>query len=122
MVKDLYAQLEKLAKSGKSPEDMAAEAKKIVEDKVGSLNELKKKAADVAGGAAGGSASSLMTAASAIPGLSGLGKILGGEELSHLKEIAEKHGGDAEKLLESTYEGSFISRHFILNNELIRVV
>ena len=105
VVKDLYAQLEKLAKSGKSPEDMATEAKKIVEEKVGSLNELKKKAKDVAGG----SSSSLLTAASAIPGLSGLGKILGGEELAHLKEVAEKHGGDAEKILESTYEGqSFV--------------
>lgn len=85
---------------------MAVEAKKIVEEKVGSLNELKKKAKDVAGDVTGGSSSSLMAAASAIPGLSGLGKILGGEELSHLKETAEKHGGEAEKLLESTYEGS----------------
>lgn len=34
-------------------------------------------------------------------------QILGGEELSHLKTLAEKHGGDAEKLLESTYEGEF---------------
>lgn len=50
---------------------MAKEAKKIVEDKVGSLDALKKKAKD----AVGDSGSSAIAAASALPGMAGLGKV-----------------------------------------------
>ncbi|KAL8292083.1 hypothetical protein RQP46_001549 [Phenoliferia psychrophenolica] len=111
VVKELYAELEKIGKSGKKPEEMAKEAKKLVEEKLGTLEELKSKAAGAAGQAkdaakdvAGGGSDKLAKYAAAIPGLGGLGKILGGEELETLKNLAEKHGAEAEKLLESTYD------------------
>ncbi|KAK4704229.1 hypothetical protein P7C70_g1985, partial [Phenoliferia sp. Uapishka_3] len=107
VVKELYAELEKIGKSGKSPEEMAKQAKKLVEEKVGTLEELKSKAGEAAGqakDAAGGGGEKLAKYAAGIPGIGALGKLLGGEDLEALKNLAEKHGAEAEKLLESTYD------------------
>lgn len=129
-MKDLYAALDKIGKSGKSTEEMTKDAKKLVESKVGSFKDLKskaKEAGDKAKDLAGESGSSLASYATAIPGLGGLAKacsnqftliikkltlpflwnqIFEGNDLKNLKELAEKHGEDAEKILASTYDGS----------------
>lgn len=82
VVKELYAELEKVSKSGKSTEDMTKEAKKLVEAKVGSLGDLKDKAVDAASDAekkdkdaVGGSGGTLASLAASVPGLGGLGKV-----------------------------------------------
>lgn len=61
---------------------MAKDARKLVESKVGSLQDVKAKATDVASDAAGkakdaasGSTDKLAKYAAAIPGLGGLGKV-----------------------------------------------
>ncbi|ORY57128.1 hypothetical protein BCR35DRAFT_309715 [Leucosporidium creatinivorum] len=100
VVKDLYAELEKIGKSGKSVDDMTKEAKKLVEEKVGSLDELKKKASDAGSEAA----SSAAKYAGAIPGLGELSKALEGTDLKVFKELAEKHGEKGQEILNSTYD------------------
>ncbi|KAM0747759.1 hypothetical protein T439DRAFT_328423 [Meredithblackwellia eburnea MCA 4105] len=98
--KSLYDELEKIAKSDKSADEKAKEAKKFVESKVGTFDELKKSLGEKGGdwskqveGLLGG-----------VPGLAGLGKIINSDDLQHLTSAAQKHGKDAEKLLESTYD------------------
>lgn len=34
--------------------------------------------------------------------------MLGSSDLKHLKELAEKHGAEGEKLLEGTYDGKLL--------------
>lgn len=74
-VKELYAELEKIGKSGKSPEEMSKPAKKVVESKVGTFDELKRKATDVAGQAKDKAAGKSSKIAAGIPGLDGLSKV-----------------------------------------------
>ncbi|KAK4047583.1 hypothetical protein OIO90_006124 [Microbotryomycetes sp. JL221] len=95
-VKELYAELEKIGKSGKSLDDMRSEAQKLVESKVGTFDDLKKKASN-SGNDLKDQAFKYIESAT---GLSGLSTI----DLKGLKEVAEKHGDEGRKILDSTYD------------------
>ena len=75
IVKELYSELEKIGKSDKSTKDKTKAAKELIESKVGSLDELKKKGAEAAGQAGDKATETVQSYAAAIPGLEGLSKV-----------------------------------------------
>ncbi|KDE05445.1 hypothetical protein MVLG_04135 [Microbotryum lychnidis-dioicae p1A1 Lamole] len=93
VVKDLYADLEKISKNGKSLDEQAKEAKKLVESRVGSFDELKKKGLSQA-----------QKGLENIPGLEEAAKFYNSADLAELKKLAEKHGEKSKDILDSTYE------------------
>ncbi|SGY18810.1 BQ5605_C014g07480 [Microbotryum silenes-dioicae] len=93
VVKDLYADLEKISKNGKSLDEQAKEAKKLVESRVGSFDELKKKGLSQA-----------QQGLENIPGLGEAAKFYNSADLAELKKLAEKHGEKSKDILDSTYE------------------
>ncbi|KAK4047531.1 hypothetical protein OIV83_005318 [Microbotryomycetes sp. JL201] len=99
-IKDMYGELEKISKSGKSFEDMKKDAQKLVESKVGTFEELRKKAGDK-GGDLKDQAFKYFESAT---GLTGFGKTLEGIDLKELRNVAEKHGEEGQKILSSAYD------------------
>ncbi|KAM0788058.1 hypothetical protein ACM66B_001230 [Microbotryomycetes sp. NB124-2] len=100
VVKELYGELEKIGKSGKSLDEMRKDAQKLVESKVGTLEELKKKGAE-AGGDLKDQAFKYFESAT---GLTGIGKTIEGIDLQQLRNVAEKHGEEGQKILSSAYD------------------
>ncbi|GAA5880754.1 hypothetical protein JCM1840_007425 [Sporobolomyces johnsonii] len=101
IVKELYSELAKIGQSDKSVEDKTKAAKKLVEDKLGSTSEFASlglgKAKDLAG-------EGKKWLDGLVPGLGGMSKVFEDVDLGALKELAQKRGQDAEKLLNSTYD------------------
>ncbi|KAI5476341.1 hypothetical protein MNV49_007854 [Pseudohyphozyma bogoriensis] len=105
--KEFSEGLEKIAKSGKPLADQQKEATKLFNEKVGGLGDLKKKALeakDAATKKAAESGGDVAKYLEKVPGFEELSKIVGGQDLQSLKELAEKHGDKGKKVLESTYE------------------
>ncbi|SCV73829.1 BQ2448_6259 [Microbotryum intermedium] len=102
VVKDLYDDLEKISKNGKSLDEQAKEAKKLVESRVGSFDEIKKKSLNQA-----------QQSLENIPGLGEAAKVIcfasnpqfyNSADLAELKKLAEKHGEKSKDILDSAYE------------------
>jgi len=92
-VQELYEKLAELGKDAKNkdPKELAKEAKKLVEERMASIQ----KSTSGTGKAAKNTALSYLEQ---IPGVKDL------PELHAFKTIVEKHGKDAEKLMDATYE------------------
>ncbi|GAA5865710.1 hypothetical protein JCM3774_004975 [Rhodotorula dairenensis] len=103
IVKDLYAELEKIGKSDKSVEDKTKAAKQLVQDKLGDSSQFKslgfatEKASDLAD-------SGRKWLEEQVPGLGGLTKVFQETDLKALKDVASKRGDDGKKILEETYD------------------
>ncbi|GAA5820251.1 hypothetical protein JCM3770_003153 [Rhodotorula araucariae] len=100
IVKELYAELEKIGKSDKSVEEKTKAAKDLVQDKLGDSSQFKALGLDKVTDLAGEGKKWLD---SQVPGLSGLTKVFEESDLKALKDLATKRGDDAQKILEETY-------------------
>ncbi|POY72565.1 hypothetical protein BMF94_4392 [Rhodotorula taiwanensis] len=103
IVKELYAELEKIGKSDKSVEEKTKLAKDLVQDKLGDSSQFKtlgfatEKASDLAD-------QGKQWLEQQIPGLGGLSKVLQDTDLKALRDVASKRGDDGKKILEETYD------------------
>ncbi|GAA5902699.1 hypothetical protein JCM8208_007044 [Rhodotorula glutinis] len=100
IVKELYAELEKIGKSNKSVEDKTKAAKDLVQDKLGDSSQFKALGLDKVTDLAGEGRKWLD---SVVPGMSGLTKVFEDADLKALRDLASKRGDDAQQILEETY-------------------
>ncbi|GJN87162.1 hypothetical protein Rhopal_000107-T1 [Rhodotorula paludigena] len=99
IVKDLYAEVEKIGKSDKSIEEKTKAAKDLVQDKLGDSSQFKALGLDKMQDLSSQGKRWLEQAT----GLTGLTKVFDEVDIKALKDLAQKRGDDAEKIMHETY-------------------